>query len=309
MPIDEDVNKLVDKIAKDNISGANTLTRKAIEALILQIKKSSDNFIRDVENVFKLLLKSQPSMAPLIKGTGTIMYEILENFNKIPLGELKVRAIKKGEKFLEESDNAIKRIIEFFNGIIKTNSTIMTHSMSKTVFEILKYNKDKILRIIMTESRPQLEGVSLAKILTGKIPITLIVDSAIGYFIKNSKINLILVGADSILADGSVINKIGTYPLALLAHENKVPFFVAAESSKFNLKSHFGLEVKIEEKPSNEILSEKIPGIQPKNVYFDITPSYLITSIISEIGIFSPDQFIQKITSELQVDWLKKYLI
>ncbi len=309
MPIDDDVKNLVDKIAKNNISGANTLTRQAIEALILQIKKSSESFIQDVENVFKLLLKAQPSMAPLIYGTGNIMYEILENYNKIPLGELKVRAIKKGEKYLEDSDNAIKKIMEFFASIIKTNSIIMTHSMSKTVFEILKYNSDKILRIVMTESRPQLEGVSLAKLMTGIAPITLIVDSAIGYFIKNCKIDLILVGTDSILADGSIINKIGTYPLALIAHEHKIPFYVAAESSKFNIKSYFEMEVKIEEKPPSEILSEKIQGIEPKNVYFDITPPNLITSIISEMGIFSPDKYVQKITNELQYDWLKKYLL
>ena len=130
-----------------------------------------------------------------------------------------------------------------------------------------------------------------------------------GYIIKNYKIDLILVGSDSILADGSIINKIGTYPLALLAYENKIPFYVATESSKFNMKSFYGREVKIEEKPKKEILSEEIKGIKPKNIYFDITPSYLITYIISEIGIFSPEQFIQKITSKLQYDWLKKYLI
>ncbi|MFX0139719.1 MAG: translation initiation factor eIF-2B [Candidatus Hodarchaeota archaeon] len=309
MPIDEVVQKLVDKIVNDNISGANALTRQAIEALILQIKISSESFIQDVESVFKLLLKSRPSMAPLISGTSVIMNEILENYDKIPLEELKIRAINKGEKILEESDIAIKRIIELFSNIIKDNSTIMTHSMSRTVLEILEHNKDKNLRVILTESRPQLEGIKLAKLLAGRFPITLIVDSAVGYFIKNRKIDLILVGADSILTDGSVINKIGTYPLALLAHENKVPFYVVTESLKFNLKSYFGIDVKIEEKPSNEILPEKIHGIEPKNIYFDITPSYLITSIISEKGIFSPEQFIQKITKELQFDWLKEYLL
>ncbi|MFX1450831.1 MAG: translation initiation factor eIF-2B [Promethearchaeota archaeon] len=309
MPIDKAVKKLGAKIVDDNTSGANTLARMAVEALISQINKSYDTFIQDIEETFKFLLNTRPSMAPLINGMAVIMNEIFNNYDKMTLEELKIRAITKGEQYLKESELAIKQIAELSDKIIKNNNVILTHSMSKTVLEIFQHNKDRNLKIILTESRPQLEGIKFAKILAKEFPVTLIVDSAIGYFIKKEKIDLILVGSDSILANGSIINKIGTYPLALLAHENNIPFYVATESSKFNLKSFFGIEVIIEEKPKKEILSEEITGVDPKNVYFDITPSHLITSIISEIGIFSPEQFIKNITNKLQFNWLKKYLI
>ncbi|MHA1386335.1 MAG: translation initiation factor eIF-2B, partial [Candidatus Helarchaeota archaeon] len=248
MTIDKKVRELIRNIAKNNVSGASELTRQAIKALILQIKISSENLIREVEEVFKLLLKTQPTMAPLINGMGYIMNEILIFNDQIPLNELKKRAIKRGEEFLKESDLAIRRISEISKKFLKGNTVIMTHSMSKTVQSILEVNKDKIYKLIMTESRPQLEGVKFTKVLAGNFPIFLIIDSAIGFFIKNHKIDLILVGADSVLADGSVINKIGTYPLAVLAYENSIPFIVATESFKFNPRSYFGKQIKIEEK-------------------------------------------------------------
>ena len=308
MPIDKDVKKLAEKIAKDNISGANYLTRQAIKALILQIKKISGSFIQDIEDAFKLLLNAQPSMAPLINGMGVIMNEILKYYDQIPLDELKTRAIRKGEEFLEKSNLAIKRIMELSTKVVKENAIIMTHSFSKTVLEIIQHNQDKIIRIIITESRPQLEGINLAKIISNSVPVTLIVDSAIGYFVKNHKVDIILVGADSILGDGSIVNKIGTYPLSLIAHKNQIPFYVSTESFKFNLRSYFGRKIIIEEKPPREILSEKILGVEPKNYYFDVTPSNLITAIISEIGISPPKQFIQQVTKILPINWFKKYL-
>lgn len=310
MPLDEEVENLAVKIANDNISSAIDLTKQAIDVLILQIKKSSDSsFIQDIEDTFKLLLNAQPSMAPLLHGMGVIMNEISKFYNKIPLDELKEKVIKKGKEFIKKSNIAIKKIVELSSKIIKENDIILTHSMSRTVLEIIQNNINKNLRIFVTESRPQLEGLELAKRIGNIFPVTLIIDSAIGYIIKKYKIDLILVGADSILADGSIINKIGTYPLALVAQDNNIPFYIATESFKFNLRSYYSSDVIIEEKLPNEILSEEIPGVEPKNFYFDITPANLISYIISELGIFPPKQLVQQIIKKVPVNWFKKYLI
>ncbi|MHA1380675.1 MAG: translation initiation factor eIF-2B [Candidatus Helarchaeota archaeon] len=308
MPVDEKVKKLIKKISKNNISGANKLAKQAVEALIMQIKSSSKNLISDLEEIIKLILDAQPSMAPLINGVGFIMNEILEFDGKISVADLKERAIKKGEKFLKDSDLAMKKISMHTNDLIRKNDVILTHSMSQTVINILEYNKSKDLKMILTESRPQCEGISLARTLAKNFSVTLILDSAIGHFIKTNKIDLVLIGADSILADGSIINKIGTYPLALTAYEHQLPFYVATESYKFNPRSYFGKPIIIEEKSPNEILSQNIPGVEVKNFYFDITPSKYITSLITEDGIFTPMQFIRSVIKELPLNWFKKYL-
>jgi methylthioribose-1-phosphate isomerase len=122
------------------------------------------------------------------------------------------------------------------------------------------------------------------------IPVTLITDSMAGYFMRQKKIDCVIVGADRIAANGDVANKIGTYTLAVLAKENKIPFCVAAPTSTIDLSLNSGDKIPIEERSPEEItyirgVAIAPAGIRAANPAFDITPHRYITAIITEKGI------------------------
>jgi len=118
---------------------------------------------------------------------------------------------------------------------------------------------------------------------------------------------LVLVGIDSILKNGSIINKIGTYPLANLAKEKGIEIYAVGDSFKYNIKSHYGEEILIERKPTQEIYSKAIQNklLEIQNYYFDITPSKYITGIISELGVLKIKEFLKNIKKNLPIKWYK----
>jgi methylthioribose-1-phosphate isomerase len=122
------------------------------------------------------------------------------------------------------------------------------------------------------------------------IPVTLITDSMAGYFMQQKKIDCVIVGADRIAANGDVANKIGTYTLAVLAKESKIPFYVAAPTSTIDLSLSSGDKIPIEERSPEEVTHiQGVPiapeGIRAANPAFDVTPHNYITAIITERGI------------------------
>lgn len=118
---------------------------------------------------------------------------------------------------------------------------------------------------------------------------------------------MVLVGIDSILKNGSIINKIGTYPLANLAKEKGIEIYAVGDSFKYNIKSHYGEEILIERKPTQEIYSKAIQNklLEIQNYYFDITPSKYITGIISELGVLKIKEFLKNIKKNLPIKWYK----
>jgi methylthioribose-1-phosphate isomerase len=118
----------------------------------------------------------------------------------------------------------------------------------------------------------------------------LITDSMAGFFMSRGEINCVVVGADRIVRNGDVINKIGTYSVAVLAREHKIPFFVAAPRSTFDLATPSGADVTIEERDPEEVLEfggiRTAPvGVEARNPAFDVTPAALVTAIICETGV------------------------
>ena len=150
----------------------------------------------------------------------------------------------------------------------------------------------KIDRVFADETRPVLQGARLTawELLNDHIPTTLITDSMAGFLMSQGEINCVVVGADRITANGDVINKIGTYTVAILAREHGIPFFVAAPRSTFDLATATGADVTIEERDAREVLElggvRTAPqGIDVRNPAFDVTPARLVTAIICETGV------------------------
>ncbi len=148
--------------------------------------------------------------------------------------------------------------------------------------------------VIAPETRPWLQGARLTvyELMLDGIPVTLITDTAVGYVLYKRMANIVMVGADRILIDGHVFNKVGTYKEAVIAHELGIPFYVIAPSSTIDPKSKVE-DVKIEERDPNEVRKvmgvpitlENVPVFNP---VFDVTPPKYITAIITERGIAYP---------------------
>ena len=148
------------------------------------------------------------------------------------------------------------------------------------------------ISVFANETRPFLQGSRLTawELKEDNIPVTLITDNMCGYFMQNKRIDLVVVGADRIAANGDVANKIGTYMAAVLARENNIPFYVAAPISTLDLSAAEGKDIPIEERSGDEVLTISGKRIAPEGVEaahpaFDITPNRLITAIVTEKGI------------------------
>lgn len=161
--------------------------------------------------------------------------------------------------------------------------TMITHSYSSCVLGTLERLRDQLERVIVTESRPLNEGHQVARRLTDHgIAVTLITDAQMGDAVATA--DAALVGADTLLADGSVVNKSGTQLLALAARACEVPFYVCCES----FKQSDAVAVELESMPPDELGAPDLPHLTVQNRYFDVTPANLVSGWIDEIG-FRPN--------------------
>jgi methylthioribose-1-phosphate isomerase len=206
---------------------------------------------------------------------------------------------------IAEDDRRVNGLIgEIGNEIVPEKANILTHCNAGALATveygtalgvIRKANETgKIIHVYADETRPLLQGARLTamELLQDKIPVTLIADNVAGYLMQQGKVDLVIVGADRIAANGDTANKIGTYSLAVLAQAHAIPFYIAAPTSTIDLKVATGQEIPIEERPDKEL--RECFGVQVApaevNVYnpaFDVTPAKYITGIITEKGIMA----------------------
>jgi methylthioribose-1-phosphate isomerase len=198
-----------------------------------------------------------------------------------------------------ESDRTLSRLGA---SLLNEGDTILTHCNAGalatggygTALGVIKqaFEQGKDIRVIATETRPLLQGARLtaSELKTAGIPFTLITDSMAGYFMRQGKVQAVVVGADRIAVNGDTANKIGTYTLAVLAKEHLIPFYIAAPTSTIDLSIASGDEIIIEERPAEEVtcfrgVCTTPEGIRAANPAFDVTPHRYITAIITEKGI------------------------
>jgi methylthioribose-1-phosphate isomerase len=202
----------------------------------------------------------------------------------------------------EESLEADHRLSELGADLILDGAAVLTHCNAGalatagygTALGVLRaaHEQGKQIRVYATETRPLLQGARLTawELLRYGIPATLIADSAAGGLLHRGLVACAVVGADRIAANGDVANKVGTYSLAVLAHENGVPFYVAAPTSTVDLSLASGDDIPIEERGPEEVTTfagrRVAPeGVQVANPAFDVTPHRYVTAIITEHGI------------------------
>jgi methylthioribose-1-phosphate isomerase len=190
--------------------------------------------------------------------------------------------------------------------LIPNQARVMTHCNAGalatagygTALGVIRSAKHKKISVIANETRPYLQGARLTayEMVQEGIPVTLITDSMAGHLMSKGEVDVIVVGADRIAANGDTANKIGTYALAVLAKRHGIPFYVAAPLSTFDPKIPDGSHIEIEERPASEVTGYRDrrwapEGVSVRNPAFDVTPADLITGIITERGVvLSPDR-------------------
>ena len=231
---------------------------------------------------------------------------ILEKARKLKgdHGDLAKFVIEEAKKIADEDAAANRAIGRFGARLIKDGDVILTHCNAGalatveygTALGVIRaaWKQGKRIKVFADETRPLLQGARLTAYELKKegIPVTLITDNMAGYVMRMKKVNKVIVGADRIVRD-AVINKIGTYTVAVLAKEHKLPFYVAAPTSTFDL-TRTSRTVMIEERNSEEVTcinSKRITaeGVDVYNPAFDITPLKYVTAIITETGIIHPE--------------------
>lgn len=288
----QDVKEIAKKIETMKIRGAGDIARAAANGLKITAKKSNaenpSELLKKIKEAKKHLLDTRPTAVSLANSLRFVTQDLSE---KDSLEDMKEYVISEADKFIENSKKATEKIGEIGSRRISDGDTIMTHCNSSNALSVIKTasNQGKDIRVIANEARPRQQGlITVKELLEADIPTTLIVDSAARYFMK--KIDKFVVGADSIAANGAVVNKIGTSQIALAAHEARVPTFVAAESYKFHPSTLVGELIKIEERDPNEIVDpDEYPGLEIRNPAFDVTPSDYIDLIITERGVIPPE--------------------
>ncbi len=292
MSVEDIVREAAEKIVTMEVRGAARIAKFAAETLkkFAEELRVSDpkEFDEKMRWAAETLLNTRPTAVSLYNAINYVM-----SYSGESVEDKKNSIFERAERFVEWVKNAHRNIGEFGAKRIKKNSVVMTHCNSSAALSVIKeaYRQGKVEMVFATESRPRRQGFLTVKELTSEgIPTTLIVDSAVRYFM--SEIDCVVVGADTITANGALINKIGTSQIALAAKEARVPFMVAAETYKFSPKTLFGELVVIEERSADEVAPPEIlslKGLTVRNPAFDVTPREYIDVIVTEIGAIPPE--------------------
>lgn len=299
---------MADAIKTMAIRGAPALGIAAAMGLALcalnSKAKPGEALIKELEEAAALIRKTRPTAVNLFWALERMM--TLTNDFKGNLEELKKRLVGEALEIAREDEEMCRKIGDFGASLVEKNSSFLTHCNAGglatggygTALGVIRssYAQDKVLNVYVDETRPLLQGARLTAWELAKegIPFILITDNMAGFLMKKGKIDLVVVGADRIAANGDVANKIGTYSVAVLANKHGIPFYVAAPFSTVDLSIESGEDIPIEERNPEEITniqSQVVVAPQGTTVFnpaFDVTDHELITAIITERGIIKP---------------------
>jgi len=277
------ISQTVQDIKSLKIQGATNIVKTSLNALSVWSSEEKTFSINDFKKKAESLYKARPT-EPFV--TNVLIWTIKK---------LEGTGLEKTKDVLEEQKKYLQEITEKIIDIgassLEGKKIILTHCHSSNVEEIIKrlHKKDNTIEVFATITEPLHQGEITAKNLSEfGVKVTMITDGEAAFMIShedNQKINVVLIGADVILKDGSVINKVGSYGIALSAGNANIPLYVIASLLKFTPD-----EIKIEERNGNEIWDNPPKGVKIFNPAFDKVPEKFITGIITEEGIIKPNK-------------------
>ena len=301
-------DNIVKNIKNLKIQGATAVAKSALDAIKYVAAKSnaknSASFIDEICKAKEKLYDTRPTEPLMRNSLRYIIYLLCINRTRT-VSELKRMTDVVADEFLSKISEDKERMAVIGAREIRNGMTILTHCHSSTVTNMFRHAKKqgKKFSVICTETRPNYQGRITAKELVSlKIPTTMIIDSAVPSFIK--KVDAVFVGCDLITADVSVVNKIGTNYISVMAQKSGVPFYCFAELAKFDPETMFGKPEEIEYRPGKEVWDKAPKKLNIVNPIFDITPRANITAFITPEGIIPPSGIMELINKKLP--WIFK---
>ena len=272
----------------------------ALEALRLAHTQRT-RFNVAIERAFEVLQASRPTAVNLFWALARMRARLIAGADAAP-DELAASLLQEAQAIATE-DVALNRAMGAHGATLLQDATcVLTHCNAGalataghgTALGVIRsaIEAGKRIEVYADETRPFLQGARLTawELAQDCIPVTLIADSAAAFLMSRSRIDAVIVGADRVAANGDVANKIGTYPVAVVARRHGIPFYVAAPLSTIDLQVSSGADIPIEERSAEEIVGYRgnrwaPPGIAVSNPVFDVTPAELVTALITERGV------------------------
>ena len=290
--MDQNVVSISQDIRDMKIRGAGRIARAGATAICKFAEgyqgKDMSVFKKDLDEAVKIVLDSRPTAVSLWNG---VHASIKGAKDASSVEDAKELLIRNANQFIEDSNEAVKKIATIGAKRIEDGDTILTHCNSSVAIGVIAeaHRQGKDIKVFATESRPWRQGILTVNDLAKEgIDTTLIIDSAVRLVMK--KVDKVFVGADTITSHGALVNKIGTSQIAMAAKEDRVQFYTCSETYKFSPLTLEGDLVKIEERDISEVVRPaEIPdSVKVYNPVFDVTPSHYIDGIVSEVGLISP---------------------
>jgi len=276
---------------------------------------STRELIADLEAAAGTLKAARPTAVNLAWALDRIINKISNNFalsgatngSAVEADAIRQFVLDEAQRIADEDVEINKRMAEHGAALINNDDTIIHHCNTGALATVdwgtalgvihTAHEQGKNIHVLVDETRPRLQGARLTawELEQYGIPYEIISDNTAGYFLKAGKVQKCFVGSDRTAANGDVANKIGTYMLALAAHDNGVPFYPVVPTSTIDLSLAHGDLIPIEERNPEEVLGLEFQGerVAPKNakarnIAFDVTPSRLVTGIVTENGVVYP---------------------
>ncbi len=290
-----DVREVADAIRDMVVRGAPAIGVAAAFGVALAARVSDGN-VNAILEACDLLASTRPTAVNLFWAIER-MKEHIDDGAQALLAE--------AESILQEDIANCKAMGSFGAELVPDEATILTHCNAGalatggwgTALGVIRsaVAQGKKVRVIADETRPFLQGARLTawELKRDGIDVTVVPDVAAAALIASGEIDMVVVGTDRVARNGDVANKIGTYGVALAAHADQVPFYVAAPWSTIDMNCPDGDSIPIEERPSSEVthvLGQRIlpKGVPVRNPAFDVTPCELVTALITEVGVVRP---------------------
>lgn len=279
------------------IAAAMGLALGAAKIRTREVKK----FLKELKQIKKFLAAQRPTAVNLVWALDK-QEALALSMKASSVDDIKQALVDQAGSMLKEDIAINRKMGKFGAKVVPKNATILTHCNAGalatggygTALGVVRaaHEAGKKVQVLADETRPFLQGARLTawELMKDKIPVKVIADNMAGHLMKTGMIDLVVVGADRIAANGDVANKIGTYQVAVLAKENKIPFYVAAPLSTIDTATATGDMIPIEERTPLEITHIRGRQITPTGVKvlhpaFDITPNKYVEAIITEKGL------------------------
>lgn len=287
------------------VRGAPAIGATAAYGVVLAAKeflnREKEVFFEELYNAMDVLNKSRPTAVNLMWAIER-MKDLIEECNELEVGKIYEKILNEANKIYHEDIETNKTMAKYGNEIIKQGDTILTHCNTGALATVAYGTALGVIReahytgknifVYADETRPRLQGGKLTawELVQEGIPSKLIADNVAATLIRDGKIDVILVGADRIAANGDTANKIGTFMLSVIAKAYNIPFYIVAPTSTIDFNINKGDEIVIEERSAEEVthidgVRIAPEGIEVYNPAFDVTPNENITGIITEKGI------------------------